>query len=147
MALHILDVAGNQKLTQPMIDDFVKAHPDVISSVTWESGGAPVLVGNIKPQVASGKLSVDLVMTGTDGLSAGIGQNLWTPIVKDYADRLSNQKNYLEPAAKMQDLAQGFGVETVYYPSGPLLQYNPAVVKPTETLLSCSVWWNIVPSQ
>jgi putative spermidine/putrescine transport system substrate-binding protein len=147
VALHILDVAGNQKLTQPMIDDFVKAHPDVISSVTWESGGAPDLVGNIKPQVASGKLSVDLVMTGTDGLSAGIGQNLWTPIVKDYADRLSNQKNCLEPAAKMQDLAQGFGVETVYYPSGPLLQYNPAVVKPTETLLSCSVWRNIVPSQ
>jgi len=129
VSLHILDVAGNQKLTQPMIDDFVKAHPEVISSVTWESGGAPDLVGNIKPQVASGKLSVDLVMTGTDGLSAGIGQNLWVPIVKSYGDRLSNQKNYLEPAAKMQDLAQGFGVATVYYPSGPLMQYNPAVVK------------------
>jgi len=129
VSLHILDVAGNQKLTQPMIDDFVKAHPEIISSVTWESGGAPDLVGNIKPQVASGKLSVDLVMTGTDGLSAGIGQNLWVPIVKSYGDRLSNQKNYLEPAAKMQDLAQGFGVATVYYPSGPLMQYNPAVVK------------------
>ncbi len=129
VTLHILDVAGNQKLTQPMIDDFVKKNPEIISAVTWESGGAPDLVGNIKPQVASGKLSVDLVMTGTDGLSAGIGQNLWVPIVKDYADRLSNQKNYLEPAAKMQDLAQGFGVATVYYPSGPLIQYNPAVVK------------------
>ncbi len=76
VSLHILDVAGNQKLTGPMVAAFVKAHPDIISSVSWESAGAPDLVGTIKPQVDSGKLSVDLVMTGTDGLSAGIGQNL-----------------------------------------------------------------------
>jgi len=141
VSLHILDVAGNQKLTQPMIDDFSKKHPDIISSVTWESGGAPDLVGNIKPQVESGKLSVDLVMTGTDGLSAGIGQNLWVPIVKSYGDRLSNQKNYLEPAAKMQDLAQGFGVATVYYPSGPLIQYNPAVVKSVPKTAEALLAW------
>ena len=141
VSLHILDVAGNQKLTRTMIDDFVKAHSDVISSVTWETGGAPDLVGNIKPQVASGKLSVDLVMTGTDGLSAGIGQNLWVPIVKDYGDRLSNQKNYLAPAAKMQELAQGFGVATVYYPSGPLLQYNPDVVKSVPTTPEALLAW------
>src|SRR5665647_3566767 len=141
VSLHILDVAGNQKLTRTMIDDFVKAHSDVISSVTWETGGAPDLVGNIKPQVASGKLSVDLVMTGTDGLSAGIGQNLWIPLVTDYGARLSNQKNYLAPAAKMQDLAEGFGVETVYYPSGPLIQYNPAVVKTAPTTPEALLAW------
>ena len=68
-------------------------------------------------------------MTGTDGLSAGIAQDLWIPLVTDYGDRLSNQKNYIEPAAQMQGLAEGFGVVTTYYPSGPLLQYNPDVVK------------------
>ncbi|HEX5331071.1 MAG TPA: extracellular solute-binding protein [Cellulomonas sp.] len=129
VSLHILDVAGNQKLTGPMVDAFVKAHPDIVSAVTWESAGAPDLVGTIKPQVDSKNLSVDLVMTGTDGLSAGVGQNLWTPIVKDFGDRLSNMKTYLDPAAKMQDLAGDFGVVTTYYPSGPLLQYDPAVVK------------------
>ncbi|MGO4691304.1 extracellular solute-binding protein [Glaciibacter sp. 2TAF33] len=129
VTLNILDVAGNQKLTGPMVDAFVQKHPDIISAVTWESAGAPDLVGTIKPQVDSGSLSVDLVMTGTDGLSAGIGQNLWVPLVKDYGDRLDNQKNYIEPAANMQKLAEGFGVVTTYYPSGPLLQYDPAVVK------------------
>lgn len=129
VSLTILDVAGNQKLTGPMVDAFVKAHPDIISSVTWESAGAPDLVGTIKPQVDSGNISVDLVMTGTDGLSAGIGENLWIPIAKDYASRLTNMKNYIAPAQKMQDLANNFGVVTTYYPSGPLLQYNPAVVK------------------
>lgn len=140
VTLDILDVAGNQKLTGPMVDAFVKAHPDIISSVKWESAGAPDLVGTIKPQVDSNNLKVDLVMTGTDGLSAGIGQNLWLPIAKDYASQLSNMKNYLDPAAKMQELAQGFGVVTTYYPSGPLLQYDPAVVtdvpKTPEALLA-----------
>ncbi|RNE62581.1 extracellular solute-binding protein [Cryobacterium tepidiphilum] len=129
VTLNILDVAGNQKLTGPMVDAFVKEHPDIISSVTWESAGAPDLVGTIKPQVDSGNLSVDMVLTGNDGLSAGISQNLWVPIVKDYSDRLSNMDNYIEPAAKMQELAGDFGVVVTYYPSGPLLQYNPDVVK------------------
>ena len=129
VTLNILDVAGNQKLTGPMVASFVKDHPEIISAVTWESAGAPDLVGTIKPQIDSKKLSIDLVMTGTDGLSAGIQQNLWIPIVKDYGDRLSNMKNYIAPAAKMQGLATDFGVVTTYYPSGPLLQYDPAVVK------------------
>ena len=128
VTLDILDVAGNQKLTGPMVAAFVKAHPDIISSVKWESAGAPDLVGTIKPQVDSNNLKVDLVMTGTDGLSAGIGQNLWMPIATDYAARLTNMNNYLDPAAKMEALAQGYGVVTTYYPSGPLLQYDPAVV-------------------
>ena len=133
VSLDILDVAGNQKLTGPMVDAFVKAHPDIISSVKWESAGAPDLVGTIKPQVDSGKLSVDLVMTGTDGLSAGIEQNLWVPIVKDYSSRLSNMSTYLDPAAKMEALADGYGVVTTYYPSGPLLQYDPKVVTTVPT--------------
>jgi putative spermidine/putrescine transport system substrate-binding protein len=65
VTLNILDVAGNQKLTGPMVDAFIKDNPDVISAVTWESAGAPDLVGTIKPQVDSGSLSIDLVMTGT----------------------------------------------------------------------------------
>lgn len=128
VTLNILDVAGNQKLTGPMVDEFIKENPDVISAVTWETAGAPDLVGTIKPQVDSGNLSIDLVMTGTDGLSAGISQDLWIPLVTDYGDRLSNQDDYIEPAAAMQELAENFGVVTTYYPSGPLLQYDPAVV-------------------
>ena len=128
VTLNILDVAGNQKLTGVMVDAFVAEHPDIISAVTWESAGAPDLVGTIKPQVDSGSLSIDLVMTGNDGMSAGVEQDLWEPIVADFGDRLTNMENYIEPAAAMQGLAGDFGVVTTYYPSGPLLQYDPAVV-------------------
>ena len=41
VTLNILDVAGNAKLTEPMVEEFVEEHPEIISSVTWESGGAP----------------------------------------------------------------------------------------------------------
>jgi len=133
VTLNILDVAGNQKLTGVMVDAFVEAHPDIISSVTWESAGAPDLVGTIKPQVDSGNLSVDLVMTGNDGLSAGIGEGLWIPVVGEFGDRLTNMANYIEPAANMQELAGEFGAVTTYYPSGPLLQYDPNVVTDVPT--------------
>jgi len=133
VTLNILDVAGNQRLTGVMVDAFVAEHPDIISAVTWESAGSPDLVGTIKPQVDSGSLSVDLVMTGNDGLSAGIEQDLWEPIVADFGDRLTNMDNYIEPAAAMQELAGDHGVVMTYDPSGPLLQYDPAVVTDVPT--------------
>lgn len=131
--LAIFDVAGAQKELGPMIEKWAKDNPDVVSGVSFESSDAPSLVGQIKPQVDSGRLEVDLVLTGNDGLSAGIGSDLWIPLVKSYGDRLGNQKNYLDAAAAMQDLASGYGVVLSYYPSGPLLQYNPDKVDKAPT--------------
>ncbi|OLB78799.1 MAG: ABC transporter substrate-binding protein [Actinobacteria bacterium 13_2_20CM_2_71_6] len=135
VALNVLDVAGNLQLTQGIFDDFVKAHPDIISKVTTSTEKAPNLAGKLKAQEDAGQLNIDLVLTGTDGLSAGIAGNLYTKITPDFNDRLSNMKNYTDPATKMQELAQGYGVELVEYPSGPLLEYNPDKVKtpPTST--------------
>jgi putative spermidine/putrescine transport system substrate-binding protein len=135
VTLNILDVAGNLQLTQGMLDDFTKQHSDIVSKVTTSKATAPELAGKIKAQEDAGHLDIDLVLTGTDGLSAGLAQNLWTKMTPDFSSRLSNMDNYQDPAAKMQELAQGYGVELVYYPSGPLLEYNPAHVPnpPTST--------------
>src|SRR5699024_12475099 len=91
VSLHILDVAAIAKLTEGMVEQYVEENPDVISSVSWQSGGAPDLVGAVKPQVESGDITIDLVLTGNDGLSAGIDQDLWVPLVDDFSDRLTNQ--------------------------------------------------------
>ncbi|MFC8503831.1 extracellular solute-binding protein [Pedococcus sp. NPDC057267] len=125
VVLNVLDVAGNLQLTQGMIDDFVKQHPDVISRVTYSKAPAPDLVGKIKAQQGAGRVDIGLVLTGTDGLSAGAEQGLWQPILPKYKDRLSNMANYQDPAAKMQELAGDYGVTVTYYPSGPLLEYMP----------------------
>jgi len=125
VTLNILDVAGNLQLTQGIIDEFVKENPDVVSKVTYSQAPAPDLVGKIKAQQGANRVDVGLVLTGTDGLSAGAQQGLWEEILPKYKSRLSNKDNYLEPAAKMQELAGNAGVELVYYPSGPLLEYSP----------------------
>jgi ABC-type uncharacterized transport system YnjBCD substrate-binding protein len=129
VTLNILDVAGNLQLTQGMIENFVKAHPDVVSKVTYTKGTAPEMPGKLKAQQQAGNVQTNLVLTGTDGLSAGIKGNLLVKVLPDYAGRFPNlMENYQEPAAAMQELAQGHGVAVVYYPSGPLLEYNPAKV-------------------
>ena len=128
VTLNILDVAGNLQLTKGMLDDFTKQHPDIVAKVVTSTGKAPDLAGKIKAQEDASHVDISLVLTGTDGLSAGIAQNLWTKLTPDYGGRLSNMDNYTDPARAMQDLAQGYGVELVEYPSGPLLEYNPAKV-------------------
>jgi putative spermidine/putrescine transport system substrate-binding protein len=128
VTLTIIDVAGQTQLTQPMIDDYVSNNPDWVSKVEYTKATAPELAAKIKAQQDANRTDISMVMTGTDGLSAGIAQDLWVPLVTDYGDRVSNQENYIEPAAAMQELAEDFGVVTTYYPSGPLLQYDPAVV-------------------
>ncbi|APX32617.1 ABC transporter substrate-binding protein [Brachybacterium sp. P6-10-X1] len=133
VSLNIFDVAGGQKELGPMIEKWAEDHPEIISAVSFESGDAPSLVGQIKPQVDSGRLEVDMVLTGNDGLSAGIGSDLWVPLIESYGDRLSNQDDYLEPAAAMQELASGYGAVVSYYPSGPLLQYNSEKVEEVPT--------------
>jgi putative spermidine/putrescine transport system substrate-binding protein len=135
VTLNILDVAGNAQLTKGIFDDFTSKHSDIISKVTIGTEKAPNLAGKLKAQIDAGQLNIDLVLTGTDGLSAGIAGDLWTKLTPDFDSRLGNMKNYTDPAKKMQELAQGFGVELVEYPSGPLLEYNPAKVTapPTST--------------
>jgi putative spermidine/putrescine transport system substrate-binding protein len=85
-------------------------------------------VGKITAQQDAGKVDIGLVLTGTDGLSAGVEEDIWVPIVSEFGDRLSNMDSYIEPAAEMQTLAQDQGVVVTYYPSGPLLEYNPEKV-------------------
>ncbi|EHR61135.1 extracellular solute-binding protein [Saccharomonospora cyanea] len=128
VTLDILDVAGNLQLTQGMIDEFVEKHPDIVSGVTYSKAPAPDLIGKVKSQQNAGRVDIGLVLTGVDGLSAGIEQGLWEEILPKHADRLPGMDDYLEPAAEMQKLAQGHGVTVTYYPSGPLIEYLPSRV-------------------
>ena len=133
VSLNILDVAGDLQLTQGMIDDFVKKNPKIVSKVTYSQAPSPELAGKIKAQQNANRVDIDIVLTGNDGLSAGIEQDLWIKLLPQFKDRLSNMDNYLEPAAAMQELAQDHGVAVTYYPSGPLLEYLPSKVKDPPT--------------
>lgn len=126
VVLNVLDIAGNLQLTKGMIENFVKANPDIIKSVTYTTAPAPSMAGKLQAEQQGGRVQTGLVLSGTDGLSAGIASNVLTKVLPDNAARFPGlQTNYQPAAAAMQDLAQGFGIEVVYYPSGPLLEFAP----------------------
>jgi putative spermidine/putrescine transport system substrate-binding protein len=149
VTLNIIDVAGNLQLTQKAIDQYRKTHPDAVRRVTYTKATAPELAGKVKAQQQARRLDIDLVLTGTDGLSAGIAQNLWLKLLPNLGAKFPGlQDNYLPPAAKMQQQAQGFGVVVTYYPSGPLLEYAPGRVQdPPKTPQELLAWAKAHPGK
>jgi putative spermidine/putrescine transport system substrate-binding protein len=147
VTLNIVDVAGNLALTKPMLDDFVKEHSDIISKVNTSTAKAPDLPGKLQAQEQGGALAIDLVLTGTDGLGSGIAGGLYTDLTP-YLSRISNMNNYAPVAAKMQQQAKNQGVEVVWYPSGPLLEFDPAkVTKPPTTAQELLDWCKANPGK
>jgi len=126
VSINIVDVAGNLALTKAGFEAFKAKYPNLVGNITYTNAPAPQLPGKIKAMQAAGRSDIDLVLTGTDALSAGIEQNLWLKLLPDQAAHFPGVLDQYAPAPrKMQDLAQGYGLEVVYSPAGPLLEYNP----------------------
>jgi putative spermidine/putrescine transport system substrate-binding protein len=142
VTINIIDVAGNLALTRPAFDAYKAAKPNFVSDMTFTQAPAPELPAKIKAQQNAGRLEIDLVLTGTDALAAGIEQGLWTQLLPAYANDLPALDSiYLPAAAKMQTLAKGQGVVVTYYPSGPLFEYMPDNVKtPPKTAAELMAW-------
>src|ERR1700687_2265195 len=120
VTINIVDVAGNLALTQDAIDAYQKKHPDMISKISYTKAPAPELPGKLKAMQGAGRSDIDLVMTGTDFLAAGIEQGVLMKILPDHAGKFPNlMANYQPAAAKMQELAHDYGVAVVFMPAGP----------------------------
>jgi putative spermidine/putrescine transport system substrate-binding protein len=147
VALNVIDVAGQLQLVQRAIEAFAKNNPNLVSKIAFSQAPAPELPGKIKAQQSAGRVDIDLVLTGTDGLAAGIDQNLWVPLVTDYGSVLPNLKDiYLPGALKMQGLAQDQAVCVVFCPAGPILEYMPDAVKaPPKTAQELLDWTKAYP--
>ncbi len=129
VSINIVDVAGNLQLTQKGFEAFKAKYPDLVSSITFTNAPAPQLPGKIKAMQAAGRSDIDLVVTGTDALAAGIQQGLWEKLLPDQAKAFPGVLDKYAPGPrKMQDIAQGYGLEVTYMPAGPLIEYNPAKV-------------------
>ncbi|KAG8152960.1 ABC transporter substrate-binding protein [Burkholderia catarinensis] len=149
VSLNIVDVAGNLQLTQKAIEAFRDKNPNLVSNVTFTNAPAPQLPGKIKAMQAAGRSDIDLVLTGTDALAAGIEQNLWMKLLPDDSAAFPGVLDKYAPGPrKMQDLAQGFGLEVTYMPAGPLLEYNPAKVSdPPKTPDQLLAWCKAHPNK
>ncbi len=143
VTINIVDVAGNLALTQDAIDAYQKKHTDTIAKINYTKAPAPELPGKLKAMQGAGRSDIDLVLTGTDFLAAGIEQGVLMKILPDQAAKFPNlMANYQPAAAKMQELAQDYGIAVAFMPAGPLVEYNPDKVKqapttPAELLAWC----------
>jgi putative spermidine/putrescine transport system substrate-binding protein len=149
VTLNVVDVAGQLQLTQRAMDDFARTNPKLVSRITYSQAPAPELPGKLKAQQDAGRVDIDLVLTGTDALSAGIDQKLWVPLAIDYAEALPDLTTIYQPGAqKMQGLAQGHAVCVVFSPAGPLLEYMPDAVKtPPKTAAELLAWARANPKR
>ncbi|MEM5372216.1 extracellular solute-binding protein [Paraburkholderia azotifigens] len=149
VTLNIVDVAGDLQLTQKGFEAFKAKYPNLVSNITYTNAPAPQLPGKIKAMQAAGRSDIDLVLTGTDALAAGIEQNLWVKLLPDNNAQFPGVLDKYAPGPrKMQDVAQGFGLEVAYMPAGPLIEYNPAKVSdPPKTPDQLLQWCKAHPNK
>jgi putative spermidine/putrescine transport system substrate-binding protein len=143
VTINISDPAGDLALTQAAIDEYQKKHPELLAKINIVRATAPELPGKLKAMQGAGRADIDLILTGTDFLAAGIDQGLLMKLLPTYSAKFPNlMANYQPAAAKMQELAGEYGIAVVFMPAGPLMEFNPDKVKqvpttPAELLAWC----------
>jgi len=149
VALNVVDVAGDLALTQAAFELYARKNPGVVSRFTFSKATAPEMPGKLKAMQDAGRSDVDIVLTGVGFLGAAIEQGLLTRLLPEHSVTFPGlMDNYQPAAAKMQDLAQGQGIEVVFMPAGPLLEYNPAKVKtPPTTPQELLAWCKANPNR
>lgn len=141
VTITVADVAGNLALTQAAMERYTQAKPEWASRIAFTKAPAPELPAKLKAQQAAGRVDIDLVLTGTDALSAGLDQGIWTDLKPYMADLPNLQSIYIPQAYKMQAMAKDHGVVVSYYPSGPLIEYMPdRVPTPPKTAEELLAW-------
>src|SRR5437016_756453 len=76
VTLNITDPAGNLQLTRSAIDEYQKKYPALLAKINIVTATAPEIPAKLKAMQAAGRSDIDLILTGTDFLAAGIEQGL-----------------------------------------------------------------------
>ena len=149
VTINVVDVAGNLALTQDAFELYAKKNPTKVAKFTFTKAPAPELPGKLKAMQDAGRSDIDLVLTGVGFLGNAVEQGLLVKLVPDHAAKFPGlMANYQPAAAKMQELAQGQGIEVTFMPAGPLLEYNPAKVKqPPTTAQELLAWCKANPNR
>lgn len=130
LKLTILDGGGDLKGGgQAAIDAFVKANPDLVSSVDYQTAAATDVTGKIKAQQMGGSLSTSLVLGGPDVLGAAQAQHVLAQQIPQQSAGLPNLASIQDPGrAGFQKMSNGYGLLIDYDQNGPFLDYNAATV-------------------
>ena len=149
VTINVVDVAGNLALTQDAFELYARKNPTKVAKFTFTKAPAPEMPGKLKAMQAAGRSDIDLVLTGVGFLGNAVEQGLLVKLLPDHAGKFPGlMANYQPAAAKMQELAQGQGIEVTFMPAGPLIEYNPAKVKqPPATAQELLAWCKANPNR
>ncbi|MFF9105653.1 extracellular solute-binding protein [Streptomyces rubrogriseus] len=129
VALTVLDGSGD--LTgggKAAIDAFVKANPDLVSGVTYQTAASTDVAGKIKAQQSGGDVDISLVLGGPDVLGAAQQQDLLIKQLPDQTKSFDLAAIQDEPRKAQQDSAGGYGILVNYDTNGPFIDYNSSKV-------------------
>ncbi len=142
IVLSVLDVGGVLEVAQGMFDNYKAAHPEIVSDIIFVKAPAPELASKLQVQQNAGRLDVDLILTGTDAMAAGIEFGLFEEMLPKHADSFPDLDSRQLPGARaLQAMAKGQGIVNVYYPGGPLLFFMPdKVATPPKTAQELLDW-------
>jgi putative spermidine/putrescine transport system substrate-binding protein len=150
VTISVLDVGGALQIIQGAIEAYRAAKPNLVSRFIYAQAPAPELAGKLQAQQQAGRVDIDMVLTGSDGLAAGMVQNAWVRLLPDHADRFPGLEQQYQPAALnlLRAQGQGYGMVVAYYPSGPLLEYLPdRVPTPPTTAEELLAWAKAHPNR
>jgi putative spermidine/putrescine transport system substrate-binding protein len=120
------DLAGGG---QAAIDAFVKANPDLVSSVTYQTAAATDVAGKVKAQQSGGHVDTSLLLGGPDVLGAAEQQNLLLKQLSKDPGSLPDLSTIQDTGrANYQKLADGYGLLVNYDQNGPFLDYSTSAV-------------------
>ncbi|MEV8230239.1 extracellular solute-binding protein [Streptomyces sp. NPDC079167] len=119
------DLAGGGK---EAIDAFVKANPDLVSGVTYQTAASTDVAGKIKAQQSGGDVDISLVLGGPDVLGAAQQQKLLIKQLPDQSKAFDLAAIQDEPRKAQQDSAGGYGILVNYDTNGPFIDYNASEV-------------------
>ncbi len=146
--LGVIDVAGNLALTQKCFDAYQSTYADRVGRFAISRAPAPELAGKIRAMQRANRLDVDIVLTGLDGLAAGLEMDLWENTARFNDPAFNLDTLYDSGARPLQDFSRGTGMLIAYTPQGPFLQYMPGKVQnPPRTLQGVLDWAKANPNK
>jgi putative spermidine/putrescine transport system substrate-binding protein len=134
ISLTVLDGGGDLKGGgQAAVDAFVKANPDLVSQVTYQTAAATDVAGKLKAQVSGGSVDTSLVLGGPDVLGSAEALHLLMPQFPAQASSLPDLASIQDAArAAFQKSSGGGGILINYDQNGPFVDYNSSAVPASE---------------
>lgn len=130
ISLTVLDGGGD--LTgggKAATDAFVKANPDLVKGVTYQTAASTDVAGKIKAQQNGGSVDISLLLGGPDVLGSAEKLNLLTQQIPAQSSSLPDLTTIQDaPRAAFQRSSEGYGVLINYDPNGPFVDYNRSAV-------------------